>query len=53
MFLEFSCIEMTALPVRVRGVECYVPQLTVEWKCVAGTYHGFGLNRRYQCSLWR
>jgi len=30
MFLEFSHIEMTALPVKVRGVE---------WKCVAGTYH--------------
>jgi hypothetical protein len=31
---------MTALPVKVRGVECYtyIPQLTVEWKCVAGTY---------------
>jgi hypothetical protein len=28
---------MTALPVKVRGVECYLPQLTVEWKCVAGT----------------
>lgn len=37
MFLEFSRIEMTALPVKVRGVECYLPQLTVEWKCVAGT----------------
>ena len=39
MFLEFSHIEMTALHVKVRGVECYPPQLTVEWKCVAGTYH--------------
>lgn len=38
MFLEFSHIQMRALPVQVRGVECYLPQLTVEQKCVACTY---------------
>jgi len=39
MFLEFSYIEMIALPVKVGGVECYLPQFTVEWKYVAGTYN--------------
>ena len=36
MFLEFSHFEMTALPVKVRGVGCYLPRLTVLLALVAG-----------------